>query len=254
MNTRVLSFEGCFNFRDLGGYRTNDGRVVRSGRVFRSDSVHLMTEADAARARNELGLRTLIDLRNEIEIQSGGIGVLAHGGVNRLHLNLTSRRRGTAVLDGTAAASSPDRSPDTMVAQYLAILEVSSESIVAAVDALGNGENLPAVFFCAAGKDRTGVLSAVVLGSLGVRDADIVEDYVLTADSIERIIERFAATPGSPTMYRDIEWSNFAPLHETMERVIEDVRQKYGSFDGYLIEKGLAETTLERFKSALLDA
>lgn len=254
LRNRLIEFEGCFNFRDLGGWRTTDGRTVAWGRLYRADSVHRMTESDATRARQELGLRTVLDLRSELEISYGGLGLLAEAGTARHHLPLSSRRGQPIVIDGTSAAPSADRSPDTMVANYLAIMEASSDLIVDAVSALATDRGLPAVFFCAAGKDRTGVLSAVVLGALGVRDEDIMADYVLTTDSIDRIITRFAADENSPAIYRDNPPSHFAPVAETMQRVLRDVRHRYGSFGEYLVSKGLAETALSGLNEALLRA
>jgi hypothetical protein len=212
-----------------------------------------MTETDVARARDELALKTMLDLRNELEVQAGGIGTLADVGTHRHHLPITGEGRSRAVVDGVRAAPSSDRSPDTLSDRYLKLLEESSDLVVEAVDVLAAPDALPAVFFCAAGKDRTGVLSAVVLGALGVRDEDIVEDYYLTADSIERVISRFAATPGSPDMYRDLPAQHFAPYRETMERVIAGVRERYASFEKYLLAKGLPEATLERLRETLLD-
>ncbi|MEX0873924.1 MAG: tyrosine-protein phosphatase [Actinomycetota bacterium] len=249
---RKIEFEGSFNFRDLGGWRTADDRAVRWGRVFRADSVHLLTPADVVRARDEIGLRTLLDLRSDLEVEFTGKGLLADAGLGRHHLPLTGRRDG--IIDGAQSdASINDRSPDKMVENYLGMLEVSSDLLVDAVGAIASDDTLPAVFFCAAGKDRTGVLSAVILGSLDVRDEDIVQDYVLTNDSIVRIIERFAGMTGSPDMYRDLPPTHFAPYAETMERVIAHVRQDYGSFADYLVAKGLAGESLEALRGGLLE-
>jgi hypothetical protein len=211
-----------------------------------------MSAADAERAREELGLRSLLDLRNDLEIDGSGMGLLAEAGLARSHLPLSSRR-GTAIVDGTqAAAASSDRSPATLAENYLATLEASSDLIVDAVHALATADALPAVFFCAAGKDRTGILSAVVLGAVGVRDEDIVEDYVLTADAIAAIIGRLGAIPGSPNMYRNLPPEHFAPYAETMELVVEGVRGTYGSFAGYLAEKAGGAQVIERLEDALL--
>src|SRR4029077_6005242 len=106
------------------------------------------------------------------------------------------------------------------VDQYLGILEQSSDLVVTSVEAFASDEALPGVFFCAAGKDRTGVLAAVVLGAISVRDEEVVADYVLTEESIDAIITRFASSEGAPAMYRDLPSSHFAPVAETMERVI----------------------------------
>lgn len=250
---RRIDFEGSFNFRDLGGWQTDDRRSIRWGRLFRADSVHMLTEADAERARNELALRTQLDLRSDVEVSVMGAGLLAEAGLARHHVPLTSRR--AAALDSAQAAgqASADRSADALVEQYLTTMEVSADLIVGAVGALVADEALPAVFFCSAGKDRTGVLSAVILGSLGVRDEDIVKDYVLTEERIVPIIERFGSIEGSPDMYRDLPPSHFAPLAETMERVVSGVRSSYGSFAEYLLAKGLPAPSLDALSSALLE-
>jgi protein-tyrosine phosphatase len=249
---RRHEFDGCFNFRDLGGWRTNDDRIVRWGRLFRADSVHLMSERDVACARDELAIRTLIDLRGDLEIEHGGLGALAGVVAARHHAPLTSRPN-AGPIDSADAQPSSDRSPDVMVSGYLGILEASADLIVDAVGVIARGGALPALFFCAAGKDRTGVLSAVLLGALGVRDEDIVEDYVLTGESIVRIIQRLGEAPGAPDMYRELPAAQFAPYAETMERVVAAVGSAYGSFADYLVANGLPATTLDALAAALLE-
>lgn len=255
MSVRRQDFEGSFNFRDLGGWRTSDDRTVRWGRLFRADSVHLMTDADVLRARDQLRIQTVVDLRNDDEIAIGGVGALAAAAALRHHAPLSSRR-GLNPIDAAAAAANitvADRSPDTMANGYLLTLERSADLIVDVVDRFSNADALPGVFFCAAGKDRTGVMSAVILGAIGVTDEDIIEDYVLTADSIEAIIGRFAATPGSPDLYRDYPARHFAPYKETMEHVIAGVTEQWGSFADYLIDNGLSRASLDGLSEALLE-
>ena len=245
---RRIELEGCFNFRDLGGWRTDDGRTVKWNRLYRADSVHLMTDADVQHARDDLGVRTLIDLRSDLEVTFGGVGALAEAVALRQHAPFRSRP-----IDAPAGAASDDRSPDAMVAQYLGILEHSSDLIVDAVKAVATDDGLPAVFFCAAGKDRTGVLSAVLLGALGVQEDDIVEDYVLSAETIDRVIGRFGENPGSPDMYRDLPSSHFAPVAETMHRFVAGVRESYGSFGSYLEAKGLSAGALTSLRALLVE-
>ncbi len=196
----------------------------------------------------------MFDLRNSLEIDAHGAGLLAETGTVRKHLPITSRSSQTAVVDGVQAALSSLRTPDEMLAVSLGMLEASSSLFVEAVETLARYESLPAVFFCTAGKDRTGVLSAVLLGALGVRDEDLIEDYFLTREAIELIIGRLASTPGSPDMYRDLPAVHFAPYEETMERFISEVRRLYGSFDDYLLQKGLSPGALASFRTSLLDA
>ena len=244
---RRIEFEGSFNFRDLGGFTTNDGRQTRWGQLYRADSVHLLTETDAQRAHDELGIQTLIDLRGETEISFTGTGLLHERGLVRHHFPLSSK-----VDSATSAMASGDRSPDAMVAHDLEILETASDLVVSAVEEIAGDDAMPAVFFCAAGKDRTGVLSAVVLGAVDVRDEDIVEDYVLTGETVDQVIGRFASSPHAPAIYRDNPPSYFAPYPESMQRVIDEVRSRYGSFRAYLLAKGADESRIDRLRHSLV--
>ena len=253
MTVRRHDFEGSFNFRDLGGWRTDDGASVKWGKLFRADSVHLMTDGDVLRARDQLRIRTVVDLRNDEEIAIGGIGTLAEA-AERHHAPLSSRR-GLAPVDSTVLGpgDASDRSPGRLAFGYLQTLERSADLIVDVVERFASSDALPGVFFCAAGKDRTGVLSAVVLGAVGVCDEDIIEDYFLTADAIDQIIGRFAAQPGSPAMYRDFPPSHFAPYAETMEMVVAGVKERYGTFADYLVGSGLPGASVDALKTSLLE-
>jgi protein tyrosine/serine phosphatase len=244
---RRIDFEGSFNFRDLGGYETTDGRQTRWGRLFRADSVHLLTEDDAQRAHDELGIQTLLDLRGEMEITFGGTGLLHERGLTRHHFPLSSK-----VDTATSAMAAGDRSPDAMVEHYLSILEGASDLVVSAAEEVAGDDALPAVFFCAAGKDRTGVLSAVLLGAVGVKDEDIVTDYVMTGETVDQVIGRFASSPQAPALYKDNPPSFFAPHAESMQRVVDEVNSRYGSFSDYLLAKGLPEAALDRLRHALV--
>ncbi len=70
---RHIQFEGALNFRDLGGYRTQEGRRLRWRRLFRSDKLHLMTDEDIVQARDNLGIRTVIDLREPESVERDGV-------------------------------------------------------------------------------------------------------------------------------------------------------------------------------------
>jgi protein-tyrosine phosphatase len=253
LTIRRHEFEGSFNFRDLGGWRTDDGATVRWGKLFRADSVHLMSDGDVLRARDQLRIRTVVDLRNDEEIAIGGIGTLAEA-TERHHAPLSSRR-GLAPVDATVLGPGDvaDRSPGRLAFGYLQTLERSADLIVDVVTRFVSSDALPGVFFCAAGKDRTGVMSAVLLGAVGVCDEDLVEDYYLTADAIDQIIGRFASAPGSPDMYRDFPPSHFAPYAETMEMVVAGVKERWGSFADYLIDNGLGRASLDALTASLLE-
>src|SRR5579864_7029289 len=103
---RRIDLEGCLNFRDLGGYPTEDGRCLRWGLVYRSDALHHLTGADVARLRDELGIVEVIDLRSSAELRTDGRGVLAAATIDFHHVPLfdgqMTRPEGWAVVETLA--------------------------------------------------------------------------------------------------------------------------------------------------------
>lgn len=182
---RRLELGGCVNFRDLGGYPTADGRRLRWRRLFRADGLSRLDDDDC-RVMAELGLATVIDLRTPLERDERGNFPGDRVPVTYHHLPLTD------VLP-------PDRDlarygdPDFVTDRYRQMFEQGAPSLRRAVEVLAAPGALPAVFRCTAGKDRTGILAAVVLGFLGVPEEVIVEDYVLSAESMVRLWDRLRA-------------------------------------------------------------
>src|SRR5579859_4556528 len=179
-NQRVVDLEGCFNFRDLGGYRTVDGRCVRWQRLFRADGLHRLTEADLAHLAG-LGLATVIDLRTEKELDEVGRIAWPAPDLAFHHLPmldvLPDRTTYPAWVDAGYVAD-----------RYVAMLEKGRDAVAEALAILTDPTAYPAVFHCAAGKDRTGLLAAVVLGLLNVSDEDIVADYALSQHAMTRML------------------------------------------------------------------
>lgn len=252
--TRRLAFEGCHNFRDLGGYRTADGRAVRWGRVFRSDALHYLTHADAERLVGELGLATAIDLRTPPEIEAGGPDALAEAPVTRHRLSLIEL---TAELEMAEAEQllphRDDRRPEATAARYGFMLRTAGPRIAEALRILAEPSNHPAVFYCAAGKDRTGILAAVLLGALGVPDDVVVADYLLTAEAIQAVIDRLAATPLYGPGIDGIPRQNFLPHRETFDILLDDIRREFGGWADYARAQGLGDNDLRALRGALLE-
>ncbi len=241
---RVIQFEGCYNFRDLGGYRAKDGKRVRWRRIFRSANHSEMTSNDIVRATKELGITSVIDLRRPQEMEQAGRTPLADvEGVRYLHFNFV----GT-----TADEYSPDPD-DRMVDIYLRALEPASPTIVQAINLLAQESSYPIVFHCAGGKDRTGILAAIILDLLGVSDDDIADDYALTQvhqrpisqeelDNLEREVIR----AGYP---KDLLYSQ----RETMIEFLVEARARFGSFADYIESGGVSTGNLLRLEEFLLE-
>jgi protein tyrosine/serine phosphatase len=222
---RHLDLEGAWNFRDLGGYVGRDGRPVRWRRLFRADGLDRLTEADLLRVE-ELGLRTVIDLRTGDEVAKGRIAE-STGDVAWHHLPMLD------VL--------PPREdyhdwvgPSYVAEQYMSMAESAGTSIAAFLGLLCDADAYPVVYHCFAGKDRTGILTALVLGLLGVDDADIAADYALSQLAMGRLLEWLRAQYGANVA--EIESSApaiIAAEPATMNEFLDRFRAAYGSFDAY---------------------
>ncbi len=250
MTTRRITFEGPINFRDLGGYETTDGRRVRWGRLYRSDSLHTVTPADIPLLR-DLGIRTAIDFRSGDEIGRLGIGPL--GDVSVAHVHCPTFDLPPASPDGERRLPFET---DTAAGFYEQMLARGAGSYVAALDSIVSADALPAVFYCLAGKDRTGCFAAVVLGLLGVDDETIVADYTLTQEIVPTLTERRLQRDGLAVEAE--RWQNIpedlkAAPARTMESLVEKVRARWGDWHGYAATVGIDAAVVEHLRDALLE-
>lgn len=179
---RHVDHDRCFNLRDLGGYPAAGGRTTAWGRLFRGDGLHRLDPADC----EALGLTTVLDLRTHDEIARRGR--LEADGVAWHHLPLIQ-----AIWDPgwLTEAMTPER---FLADRYLAMLDEGADAIGSALRILAEADRLPAAFHCAAGKDRTGVLAALVLSLLGVDDDTIAADYGLSRHGVDRMLAWIRAT------------------------------------------------------------
>jgi protein-tyrosine phosphatase len=245
--SRILEFEGCVNFRDLGGYATADGRTVAWRRLFRADGLNKLTEGDVAQM-SDLGLSTVIDLRTLDEAEQRGSFPVDRIPVTYVGLPLTDVLPATETL--------PDWKEASYVAtRYGAMVSEGGPMLTSAIDALADAEALPAVFHCSAGKDRTGVLSALLLGFLGVPDETIVADYALSAAAMERLLDRLKAE--YPEAADEVERYAPAILHvvpETMEQFLTELRDRYGTYDELAASLGVSDAVVTLRATALVEA
>ena len=244
-NRRVVDMEGCFNFRDLGGYRTADGRTIRWQRLFRADGLHRLTDTDLNQLA-DLGLATVIDLRTGQELEEVGriswpASDLAYHHLPMLDV-LPDRTTYPAWVDASYVAE-----------RYEGMLEKGADAMADALLILADPSAYPAVFHCAAGKDRTGLLAAVVLGLLGVPDDDIITDYALSQEAMGRMLTWLRAE--RPDVREQIDNSAAAIVAaepDTMSLFIQRLRQRYGSFATYAESLGVGGAVAP-IRQALLD-
>jgi protein-tyrosine phosphatase len=229
---RHLRFDGCFNFRDLGGYRTVDGRVLRSRRLFRADGPHALTDADGAMLR-QLSVTTVLDLRTTDEAAERGHYATAIPDAMTYSLPMTD-----VLPEVDELPTWTD--PEVVATRYLEMLDTGHEAICEALAILTDPEAYPAMLHCSAGKDRTGILSAIILGVLGVPDEVIVEDYALSGPAMVQLVDHLKRTyPDFNERLVRIAPALIAADPESMRGFLAGLRAEYGTFDHYLTDLGM---------------
>jgi protein-tyrosine phosphatase len=222
---RRLTFEGCFNFRDLGGYRTADGRVVHPRRVYRADGPHALTDADVLQL-GSLELATILDLRTVEELGRGRYVTYVSDVVDH-HLPMLDVVPDTDDLPKWVDAG-------VVADRYRTMLDNAQESVAEILAVLSDPSAYPAMFHCSAGKDRTGVIAALLLGMLGVPDDTIIADYAMSGAAMQHLVEYYKRTyPGSTELLERLAPAMVAAHPDTMRALIEGIRRDFGTFDGY---------------------
>jgi protein-tyrosine phosphatase len=223
---RVIEFDGCFNFRDVGGYPTVDGRWVRPQLLYRADGPHALTTRDESLLRS-LGLRTVLDLRTVDESSERGSYATHVDDVIVYHLPMLDALPDTNDLTHWA-------NPVAMAERYREMLDGAPESVAEVLAILSDPSAYPALIHCTAGKDRTGIITAVVLGVLGVADDTIVADYALSEVAMTRLHAHMRTLyPDAQERLDEIAPVMFAAHADTMRRFLTSMRADYTTFDNY---------------------
>jgi protein-tyrosine phosphatase len=238
---REYQFSRVFNFRDLGGYPGQDGRLVRWRRLFRSDSLSSLTDDDRT-AFEALAIRTVVDLRRPYELAQYG-RVPEWDGLSYRHMPPEHREWGhNPYQDG----ADPIR---YLADRYRDMAEEGAAELAAAVGVLADERAAPAVVHCVAGKDRTGVLIALTLAVLGVADAEIDADYAMSTVGNQRYVA-WAQANGRPELIMR-PWFYSPP--GTMALFLSELRTRHGSVERYLTTAGLDPAQLTALRAHLLE-
>jgi protein-tyrosine phosphatase len=239
---RHIAFERLYNFRDAGGYRTGDGRSVRYARLYRSDSLGKLSARDWDQFRS-LGVRMVIDLRHRHEVEARG-RIPDSDGIRYHNISIEHRPYDQAAL-------SPAIEPARFLAdRYAELTEDGGAEIRQVLELLAADGGAPVVIHCAAGKDRTGVLTALILALLGVADDDIVADYARTGLVTDRLIAEWRAHNGGEMP----SWPAFgqAPAG-AMRLFLAGLTTGYGSvLDAASARLGVGDSLVEALRNQFL--
>ncbi|OAA24708.1 protein tyrosine/serine phosphatase [Frankia sp. EI5c] len=248
---RWFDLAGTDNTRDLGGIPTADGRLTRHGVCLRSDTLQELTATDVLRLRQTYGLRTVLDLRAEEEIAAEGRGPLEHESITYHNLSFLPGRW-IMPDDPRHAAIVQDIDSAARVERYLDYLRHAGDAAARAVRLLAEPASGPVLFHCAAGKDRTGVLSALVLGIVGVDRDAIVHDYVLTNERIAQVDARLARRPSYNRPDNPLTVDKLVCRPEVMQGFLDSVQQIWGGPVGWALGAGLTEDDLNSLRARLV--
>ncbi len=250
---RLVRVAGTRNFRDLGGPRGADRRPVRWGRIFRSDSLDALTPA-GIEVFGRLGIGSVCDLRAEATTLGRPAGLDPTVAWSRAAMG-GDGLDDDDLLRCIATGDLDEITDEFMTNGYLELLETSGRPIGAVVRRAADPANQPLVFHGAAGKDRTGLLAALLLGALGVADPDILDDYEFT--------NRYLAAPRVAGLRpelaaRGVDIDRLLPYftapRPVMAATLVGLRQRYGSIAGYLSEMaGTDAADLEALRAGLLE-
>ena len=250
VDTPWLDLVGTANTRDVGGLPAAGG-LVRRGLLIRSDNLQHLTQQDVTLLVTEVGVRTVIDLRTNSErAQEGPAPLEAHPDVVHLPLSLIPDEE---LLYSDPSVVLPDRWADGAVGAYLHFLRDIPGSIREAVRRLADPAAGGSIVHCAAGKDRTGVLTALVLDTLGVDRELIIADYELTNARIEGVFARLAQSSTYAADVQRIGMDAHRVSPDTIDKVLVHLDEVDGGSARYLGSIGVTDAELDRLHERFVE-
>ena len=240
---RRVALENAHNVREIGGYATASGASTRLGRIFRGDSLHRLSAHDQARLR-ERGIRTVIDLRRDDEIASAPNVFADTQDIAYHHISLFVTRPSVGVREG--------KFPLSLAEVYRYILETGQAPMHLVMSEILASEGA-VLFHCTAGKDRTGLVAALLLDLAGVDHEDIIRDYALTETYIEPLMHELRENrPAAMPLELYVKLLDAKP--EFMRDTLTHLDATYGGGAGYLRALGWRDEDVQRLRDVIVEA
>ncbi|AOE86809.1 tyrosine-protein phosphatase [Pseudomonas sp. TCU-HL1] len=243
------------NFRDLGGYKASCGRTVRRGLLYRSEDFSNLTPEDAEQLQR-LGISVLCDLRSDRERRLNPNKWQAAGALN-LNISVDLRAGHAVITQLLSDTPSREHAEQAMLETYRLFPAAFADHVPDLFERILGQKQLPMVFHCAAGKDRTGFIAAVLLSALGVPRDTIITDYLLTAERwtgarSEAAIRAYLAPlcEGEPSIEVIRTLCGVSPRY--LNAAFDVIDQHYDGIDGYLGSARLNCQTRQRLGELLL--
>jgi protein-tyrosine phosphatase len=243
--SRDLVWDGLLNVRDLGGHPTEDGGETRFDEIVRADTVRRLSD-EGWRALLEYGIRTIVDLRTDGELQADPPAELP---VTAVHVPFLEEDEEAFREIEEAAAAAPDP-PASTRAVYLIFLERFRSNVAAAITAIAEAPAGGVVVHCMGGKDRTGLATALLLRMSGVGIDDIAADYALSEERLKPRHDRWIAEAETEAERERLRRITATPA-ASMVGVLEELEGRYGTVEAYLRAGGAPADIGERVRARL---
>ncbi len=254
---REVRLEGTWNFRDIGGYRVADGRHVKWGLLYRAGALSKLTIHDQ-RTLHTLGIHAVCDLRSAEETGEAPDNLHEYGGIDYRHMPVQADRDPSQRERLRTVLFERQKLAEFMPDVYTRVgLEHNAMLNGDILRLLADRDNLPAIIHCTAGKDRTGVVVALLLLLLGVPEQTIIADYSLSNHHWQ-VFHDIGAGAIKPLGFLGIGADDIQPLlvanPDTMRFTLEHIRTHYGTVETYLTTRaGLEADTVEALKVIFLE-
>jgi protein-tyrosine phosphatase len=244
-SARDLDWDGCLNVRELGGHPTRDGGMTRRGSIVRADSMRRLTDAGWESAV-AYGIRTVVDLRTDRERDADAPADLP---IEVVHVELFGEDPAFSdEVDPTIGAS--DDPAARIAGTYLDLLERFRANVVAALRAIADGDEGGVAIHCAGGKDRTGIVTALLLSLAGVERAEIGADYAWSRTRLRPRHEQWLALAENDEEREAVRRLISTPA-EAIVRVLDELDERFGGVEEYLRGGGLRDTEIARLRARL---
>ncbi|MEU7881507.1 tyrosine-protein phosphatase [Microbispora bryophytorum] len=246
----VEEFEGIDNIRDLGGMAAPSGSFIPAGRIFRSDALVGATEHDRDLLFGKLKVDLIIDLRTAAE--AGGDGLEDR----RLFPNVDSVRFSIVPEGRVGREPFPDGTDAVALAhEYLRMLSNGEAAVKSTLEAIADAFDSDRVvlYHCAAGRDRTGVVTAILASLMGIRRQEIVYDFLMTNMSYERVEAKLRTNP----IYRSPETADRRTAllkPESIRDFLDLLRAENGGYEQWAERVGVSSRALHTLRGIPTDA